>query len=118
MSNASGPFLNLKEQRSRKRCPYKQILAQDLWPSIKLQGIRLPIRLHGIKLQGIKLLNIKPYGIKSQAIMPHSSRLLSISNFTRDLFLPIKIANPSTSKSRRRWLMINTAMSYLFGSRT
>jgi hypothetical protein len=118
MSNASGPFLNLKEQRSRKRCPYKQILAQDLWPSIKLQGIRLPIRLHGIKLQGIKLLNIKPYGIKSQAIMPHSSRLLSISNFTRDLFLPIKIANPSTSKSRRRCLMINTAMSYLFGSRT
>jgi hypothetical protein len=117
MSDLSAPFSKLRERRSRKRFPDKLISIQDLWPSIrlhriKLQGIRLPI-----KLQGIKLLNIKPYGIKSQGIMPHGTRLLSINDLSKDLFLPIKITNPSTSKSRRRWRMINTARSYLFGCR-
>jgi hypothetical protein len=107
MSDPSAPFSKLREQRSRKKCPNKQILAQDLWPNIRLHGIRFPIRLHGIKLQGIRLLNIKPHGIKSQGIMPHNARLPSISSLIRDLFLPIKVANPrltkpSTLKSCRR----------------
>jgi len=54
--------------------------------------------------------------------MPHGARLLSIIGLSRDLFLPSKMANPrltnpSTSKSRRRWRMIKTARSYLFGCR-
>jgi hypothetical protein len=119
MSDPSAPFSKLREQRSRKKCPDKQITAQDLWPSIRLHGIRplirLFIRLHGIKLQGIRL-----HGIKTQGIMPHCPRLLSISSLSRDLFLPSKMANqrltnPSTSKSRRRWMMIKTARSYPFG---
>jgi hypothetical protein len=108
MSDPSAPFSKLRERRSKKRCPDKQITAPDLWPSI---------RLHGLKLQDIKLLNIKPHGI-----VPHSAKLLGISNLNRDLFLPSKMANPrltnpSTSKSRKRWRMINIARSYLFGCR-
>jgi hypothetical protein len=117
MSDPNAPFSRVREQRLRKRCLDKKISAQDLWPNIrlhgiKLQGNKLPIRLHGIKLQDIKLHNIK-----SQGIMPHGARLLSISGLSRDLFLPIKMANPSTSKNRRRWRMINTIGSYLFGCR-
>jgi hypothetical protein len=82
----------------------------------------LPIRLHGIKLQDIKHITIKPHGIKSKGIMPHSTRLLSISGLSRDLFLPSKMANPRLTnptilKGRRRWRMINIARSYLFGCR-
>jgi hypothetical protein len=99
MSNPSSPSSRLREQRSRKRCPDKQISTQDLWPSIRLhgirlQGIKLPIRLHGIKLQDIRLLNIKPHGIKSQGIMPHGARLPNINGLNKDLFLPIRVANP------------------------
>jgi hypothetical protein len=117
MSDPSVPFSRLREQRSRKKCPDKQISAQDLWPSIrlhgiKLRGISLPFKLHGIKLQGTRLFNIKPHGI-----MPHGAKLLS-----RDLFLPIKVANPritnpGTLKSHRRCRMINIARSYLFECR-
>jgi hypothetical protein len=119
MSDPSAPFSKLREQRSRKKCPDKQITAQDLWPSIRLHGIRL----HGIKLQSLRPLNIKSHGIKSQGIMPHGARLLSISSLSRDLFLPIIVANsrptnPGTSKSRRRWRMINTTGSHLFGCKT
>jgi hypothetical protein len=58
----------LREQRSRKRCLDKQILAQDLWPSIKIHGIRFSsIRPHGIKLQGIWLPSIKLQGIMPTA---------------------------------------------------
>jgi len=85
--------------------------------AIKLQDIKLTIRLHGLKVQDIRLFNIKPHGIKSQCIMSHGARLLSISGLNRDLFLPSKMANPSTSKSCRRWRMINTAKSYLIGCR-
>jgi len=107
MSDPNAPFSRVREQRLRKRCLDKKISAQDLWPNI---------RLHGIKLQGIKL-PIRLHGIKLQDIMPHGARLLSISGLSRDLFLPIKMANPSTSKNRRRWRMINTIGSYLFGCR-
>jgi hypothetical protein len=80
MFDPSVPFSRLKDQRSRKRCLDKQILAQDLLSNIRLQGIRLPnIKLHGIKLQGIR---------------PHGAMLPSISNLSRDLFLPIRMANP------------------------
>jgi hypothetical protein len=91
----SAPFLKQKKQRSRKKCPDKQLMAQDLWPSIRLHGIRF--------------LNIKPLGL-----IHHSTRHLS-----SDLYLPIIVANPrpnpSTLKGRRRWKMINTAGSHLFG---
>jgi hypothetical protein len=104
MSDPSTPFSKLKEQRSRKKCPDKQIMAQDLWSSIRHHGIRL-------------------LGIKTQGIMPHGAKLPSISDLSRDLFLPIIVANPkptnpSTLKSRRRRRMINTARSYLFGCKT
>jgi hypothetical protein len=99
MSDPSAPFSKHKKRKSRKKCPDKQITAQDLWPSI-----RLLIMLHGIKHQGI---------------MHHSTRHLSISGLSSDLYLPIIVANPrpnpSTLKGRRRWKMINTAGSHLFG---
>jgi hypothetical protein len=46
------------------------------------------------------------------------ARLLSINGLSRDLILPIIVANPrptnpSTLKSHRRWEMINTLGSYL-----
>jgi hypothetical protein len=114
MSDPSAPFLKHKKQRSRKKCPDKQIIAQDLWPSIRLHGTRLLIMLHEIKHQGIRLLNIKPLGL-----MHHDTRHLSISGLSSDLFLPIIVANlrpnPSTLKGRKRWKMINTARSHLFG---
>jgi hypothetical protein len=119
MSNPSALSSKLRKQRSRKKCPDKQITAQDLWPSIRLHGIRILTRLHGIKLQGIMLF-IKPHDIKTLGIMPQGTRLLSINGLNRDLFLPIIVANPSStnpsiSKSRRRWKMIYTAGSHLFG---
>jgi hypothetical protein len=41
MSDPNAPFLKHKKQRSRKKCPNKQIMAQDLWLSIRLYGTRL-----------------------------------------------------------------------------
>jgi hypothetical protein len=107
MSDPCAPSSKLREQRSRNKCPGKQIIAQDLW----LHGIRL----HGIRIQGIRL-----YGIETQGIMPHSAKLPNISGLSRDLFLPIIVANPrptnlGTLKSCRRMTMINTTRSYLFG---
>jgi hypothetical protein len=112
LSDLSAPFSKLREKRSRKKFPNKQITAQDPWPSIRICGIRLLIKLHGIK----------PHGIKTQGIMPHDARLLSISGLSRDLLLPRKmknkrLTNPSTSKSRKRWRMIKTARSYPSGCR-
>jgi hypothetical protein len=119
MFDPSAPFSKHKKQRSRKKCPDKQITAQDLWPSIRHNFFWILTRLHGIKLQGIRLL-IKPHGIKTPGIMPKGARLHSISGLSRDLFLPIIVANPSStnpsiSKSHRRWKMIYTAGSHLFG---
>jgi hypothetical protein len=79
MSDPSVSFSRLKDQRSRKRFPDKQISAQVLWPNRRPQCIRPPsIKLHGIKLQHIR---------------PHGARLPSINNLSRDLFLPIRMAN-------------------------
>jgi hypothetical protein len=102
MSDPTAPFSKLKELRSRKKCPGKQTTTPDLWPNIRLHGIRLLIMLHGIKHQGIRLPNIKPLGI-----MHHGARLLNISGLSSDLYLPIIVANPrstnpSTSKSNKR----------------
>jgi hypothetical protein len=95
MADPSALFLWLKVKRSRKRCPDKQISTQDLWPSIKIHGIRLPsIMIHGIKLQGIRAPSIKLHDIKFQGIMPHRAKLPSISGLSRDLFLSIIMANP------------------------
>jgi hypothetical protein len=110
MSDPSAPSSKLREKRSRKKCPDKQITAPDLWPNIRLHGIRLFIMLYGNKLQGIRLPNIQPLGI-----MHHGTRLLSISGLSSYLYLPMIVANPSTLKSRRRWKMIYIAMSHLFG---
>jgi hypothetical protein len=77
MSDPSALSSKLKKKKSRKKCPDKQITAQDLSPSIRLHGIRIITRLHGIKLQGIRFL-IKPHGI-----MPQGARLLSISGLSR-----------------------------------
>jgi hypothetical protein len=114
----------LKAQRAKvkKEVSDKKIMAQDLYPSIRLHGIRILTKLHGIKLQGIRLL-IKPHGIKTLGIMPESARLLNISGLSRDLFLPIIVANPSStnpsiSKSHRRWKVIYTAGSHLFRCKT
>jgi hypothetical protein len=95
MSNPSAPFSRLRNQKSRKRYPDKKISAQDLWTNIMIQGIWHPsIRLHGIKLQEIKLPSIKLHGIEFQGIRPYGTRLLSINGLNRDLFLPIRMANP------------------------
>jgi len=68
--------------------------------------------LHGIKHQGIRLLNIKLL-----SLMHHDTRDLSISDLSRDLYLPITVANPrsnpSTLKGHRRWKMINKRSTYL-----
>jgi len=119
MSDPNAPFSKLRKQSSRKKCPDKQIIAQDHWPNIRLHGIRL----HGINLQSLRPLNIKSHGIKTQGIMPLSARLLNISGLSRDLFLPIIVANPrhtnpGTSKSSKRWRLINTIGSHLFGCKT
>jgi hypothetical protein len=89
-------------------------MALDLWPDIKLHGIRHLTKLHGGKHQGIKSLNIKPLGL-----MHLGSRHLSINDLSSDLYLPITVAkprsNPSTLKGRKRWKRINTTVSHLFG---
>jgi len=115
MSDPSALSSKLRKQRSRKKYPDKQMMAQDLWPSIRLHGIRILIKLHGSKIPGTRLLNIKPHGI-----MSHDARLLSVSGLSIDLYLPVIVANPrptnpSPLKGRRRWKMINTAESHLFG---
>jgi len=99
MSDPSASFSKIRAQRSRKKCPNKEIMARDLWPNIRLHGIRLL----GIKLQCIRPLNIYPNGIKTQVIVTHGARLLNINDLSRDLFLPSKMANqrltnPSISK--------------------
>jgi hypothetical protein len=109
MFDPNAPSSKPRKRKSRKKCPGKQIMAQELWPSIRLHGIRLLIMLHGIKHQGIK-----PLGL-----MHHGTRHLSISGLSSDLYLPIIVANPGTNpsplKGRRKWKMINTAESHLFG---
>jgi len=114
MSNLSALSSKLRKQRSRKKCPEKQIMAQYLWPSIRVHGIRLLIMLHGIKHQGIRPLNIKPLGL-----MHHGTRHLSISGLSSNLYLPIVVANPRTNpsplKGHERWKIINTSESHLFG---
>jgi hypothetical protein len=105
MSDPSASFSKIRAQRSRKKCPNKEIMARDLWPNIRLHGIRLL----GIKLQCIRPLNIYPNGIKTQVIVTHGARLLNINDLSRDLFLPSKMANqrltnPSISKwSKLQW---------------
>jgi hypothetical protein len=66
------------------------------------------------KHQGIRLFSIKLLGL-----MHHDTWHLSIRDLSSDLYLPITVANPrsnpSTLKGRRRWKMINTTESHLFG---
>jgi len=109
MSDPSALSSRLRDQRSRKRFLDKQISVLDLWPSIRLHDIRPPsIKLHGIKFQGIR---------------PHSAELLNVSGLSRDLFLPIRMANPRLTnqgtswRNRRRWRMINSIGSCLFRCR-
>jgi hypothetical protein len=66
------------------------------------------IRLHGIKFQGTR---------------PDDVRLFSINGINRDLFLPIRMENPRLTnqgnswRSCRRWRMINSIESCLYGCR-
>jgi hypothetical protein len=110
MFDLSAPYSKPRNQKSRKKCLGKQIMAQDPWPSIRLHGIRIITKLHGGKHPGIRPLNIKLLGH-----MHHGIWHLSISGLSSDLYLPITVTNPSTLKGRRRWKMINTTGSHLFG---
>jgi hypothetical protein len=76
----NAPFSKLRDQKSRKRCQDKLHSILELWPSI---------RLHGIKLLSIRLL-----GIRSHNIRPYDIWLLNISSINNDLFLPIRMPNP------------------------
>jgi len=42
-SDLSAPFSKLRDQKSRKRCHDKLHSTLDLWPNIRLHGIRLPV---------------------------------------------------------------------------
>jgi hypothetical protein len=83
MSDPSAPSSKLREQMSRKKCPDKHITAKTSGP------VSDSMASGGIKLQGIRLLT-SPIGI-----MLHGAKLLSINDLSRDLFLPIIVANPS-----------------------
>jgi hypothetical protein len=86
MFGLSAPSRKLKRPKPRKKRPDKLIMALDLRLSIRLLGIRHPIKYHGDKYQGI---SIKPLGLM----------LLSISGLSIGLYQPIieglTRANPS-----------------------
>lgn len=111
MSVHNAPSWEHRKPRPRKKCPYRLIMALDLWPNIRLHGIRLHIKFHGIKLLNTTLLGF----------MHHDIKYLSISDLSSNLYLPITVAaprsNPSTLKGRRRWKIISTTESHLFGCR-
>jgi hypothetical protein len=75
MFGLSAPSSKLRKPRLRKKCPYRLIMALDLWPSFRLHGIRQ----HTIKLLGL---------------MHHDTRHLSISGLSHDLYLPSTVATP------------------------
>jgi hypothetical protein len=72
MFGLSAPSWKLKTLKPRKKRPDKLIMAQDLWLSIRLLGIRHPIKYHGDKHQGI---SIKPLGLMLLSISGLSSGL-------------------------------------------
>jgi hypothetical protein len=72
MFGLSAPSWKLKRPKPRKKRPDKLIIALDLWLSIRLLGIRHPIKYHGDKNQGI---NIKPLGFMLLSISGLSSGL-------------------------------------------
>jgi hypothetical protein len=82
-------------------------MAPDLWPSIRLHGIRLLI----IKHQDIKLLGL----------MHHDTMHLSISGLSSDLYQPIIVApqrsNLSDLEGLSRWKKIYTTVNHLAGCR-
>jgi len=105
MFGLSAPSWKLKRPKPRKKRPDKLIMALDLWLSIRLLGIRHPIKYHGDKHQGI---SIKPLGLI----------LLSISGLSSGLYQPITVAptkaNPSKWEGLKR---CNTPVSLLSGCR-
>jgi len=64
-------------------------MALDLWPSIRLHGIRHFIKHHGDKHEGIKLINIKHLDL-----MLLGSRHLSISGLNNGLQRPSTLGWP------------------------
>jgi len=105
MFRLSAPSWKLKRPKPRKKHPDKLIMAQDLWLSIRLLGIRHPIKYHGDKHQGI---SIKPLGLM----------LLSISGLSSGLYQPITMALTRANPSIWEGLKSNTPVSLLSGCRT
>jgi hypothetical protein len=103
----SAPFWKHRRPRPRKKCPDKLIMALDLRPSIRRNGIRLLIN--------------KPQDIKLLGLMHHDTRHLSISGLSSDLYQPITVAtpriNPSSLEGLRRWKKDNTTVNHLSGCR-
>jgi hypothetical protein len=95
----------LKRPKPRKKHPDKLIMALDLRLSIRLIGIRHPIKYHGDKYQGI---SIKPLGLM----------LLGISGLSSGLYQPITEALTRANPSIWEGLKSNTPMSLLSGCKT
>jgi hypothetical protein len=100
MFGLSAPSWKLKRSKTRKKRPDKFIMALDMRLSIRLLGIRHPIKYHGDKHQGI---SIKPLGLM----------LLSSG-----LYQPIIVAPPVANPSNWEGLKSNTSVSLLSGCRT
>jgi hypothetical protein len=79
MFGLSASSLKLKRPKPRKKRPDKLIMVLDLHLSIRLCGIRHPIKYHGDKHQGI---SIKPLGLM----------LLSLSGLSSGSYQPITVA--------------------------
>jgi hypothetical protein len=105
MFDLSAPSWMLKRPKPRKKRPDKLTMALDLWLSIRLLGIRYPIKYHGDKHQGI---SIKPLGL-----MP-----LSISGLSSGLYQPITEALTRANPSIWEGLKSNTSVSLLSGCKT
>jgi hypothetical protein len=105
MLGLNAPSWTLKRPKPRKKCPDKLIMTLDMRLSIRLLGIRHPIKYHGDKYQGI---SIKPLGLT----------LLSINGLSSGLYQPITKALTRANPSIREGLKSNTPVSLLSGCKT
>jgi hypothetical protein len=105
MFGLRAPSWKLKRPNPRKKRPDKLIMALDLRLSIKLFGIKNPIKYHGDKHLGI---SIKPLDLM----------LLSISGLSSGLYQPITMALTRANPSIWEGLKSNTPVSLLSECRT
>jgi hypothetical protein len=106
----SAPSWKHKRLKPRKKCLDKLSMALYLQQlSIRLLGIRHPIKHHGDKHQDI---SSKPFGFM----------LLKASGPSSGLYQPITVAltraNPSSLEGLKRWKKRNTPWSLLSGCKT